>query len=60
MNNSTINYFFIVLGKVEGDKNDENKKNWHGHVTVKVIIIALFVRLLLLHQSPENKDWHVF
>lgn len=24
----------IVLGKVEGDKNNEEKKNWHGHVTV--------------------------
>ena len=23
-----------VLGKEEGDKQDNNKKNWHGHVTV--------------------------
>ena len=29
-------YLFLkkVLGKEEGDKKDNDKKNWHGHVTV--------------------------
>lgn len=26
-----------VLGKVEGDKNDTQKKNWHGHVTAVTV-----------------------
>lgn len=30
-----FNIFFSVLGKEEGDKTDDTKKNWHGHVTVK-------------------------
>lgn len=29
-------FFKKVLGKEEGDKQDNNKKNWHGHVTVKI------------------------
>ena len=29
-----INHFCSVLGKVEGDKGNDVKKNWHGHVTV--------------------------
>jgi hypothetical protein len=26
--------FILVLGKVEGDKDDEKKANWHGHISV--------------------------
>ena len=26
-----------LLGKVEGDKNSEEKKNWHGHVTAVTV-----------------------
>ena len=26
-----------VLGKVEGDKENEEKKNWHGHVTAVTV-----------------------
>lgn len=26
-----------VLGKVEGDKSNEEKKNWHGHVTAVTV-----------------------
>jgi N-terminal acetyltransferase B complex catalytic subunit len=26
-----------VLGKVEGDKEDNGKKNWHGHVTAVTV-----------------------
>lgn len=26
-----------ILGKVEGEKNDEEKKNWHGHVTAVTV-----------------------
>ena len=26
--------FFSVLGKVEGDLKDDEKKNWHGHLSV--------------------------
>lgn len=26
-----------VLGKVEGDKNSEEKKNWHGHVSAVTV-----------------------
>ena len=26
-----------ILGKVEGDKNDEKKKNWHGHVSAVTV-----------------------
>ena len=22
-----------MLGKVEGDKNNDDKKNWHGHIS---------------------------
>lgn len=30
-----LNYYkiFLVLGKVEGDKNNDDKKNWHGHIS---------------------------
>ena len=26
-----------ILGKVEGDKNDDQKKNWHGHVSAVTV-----------------------
>jgi len=26
-----------ILGKVEGDRDDESKKNWHGHVTAVTV-----------------------
>lgn len=26
-----------ILGKVEGEKNDDEKKNWHGHVTAVTV-----------------------
>jgi N-terminal acetyltransferase B complex catalytic subunit len=29
--------FGYLLGKVEGAKNDDNKKNWHGHVTAVTV-----------------------
>ena len=25
------------MGKVEGDKQDDKKKNWHGHVTAVTV-----------------------
>lgn len=27
-------YSKIVLGKVEGDKDNKERKNWHGHISV--------------------------
>jgi hypothetical protein len=33
----------IVLGKIEGDKKDDNRKNWHGHVTVRERYIYIYI-----------------
>lgn len=29
---------YIVLGKIEGDRNNNAKENWHGHISVIIII----------------------
>ena len=37
MFNSTEVIFGYLLGKVEGDKPNDIKKNWHGHVTAVTV-----------------------
>ncbi len=41
-----------ILGKVEGDKNDEKKKNWHGHVSA--VTVAPYFRKQGLARSLMN------
>ena len=28
---------FLVMGKVEGSRDDDKKKDWHGHVTAVTV-----------------------
>ena len=35
--NSVSQFQGYLLGKVEGDKNDEVKKSWHGHVSAVTV-----------------------
>ena len=37
LTNSTECIFGYLLGKVEGAKNDDVKRNWHGHVTAVTV-----------------------
>ena len=41
-----------ILGKVEGDKKNEQKKNWHGHVTA--VTVAPYFRRQGLARSLMN------
>jgi N-terminal acetyltransferase B complex catalytic subunit len=41
-----------VLGKVEGEKNDEVKKTWHGHVTA--VTVAPYFRRQGLARALMN------
>jgi N-terminal acetyltransferase B complex catalytic subunit len=41
-----------IIGKVEGDKNDEKKKNWHGHVSA--VTVAPYFRRQGLARSLMN------
>ena len=42
----------INSGKVEGEKNDEKKKNWHGHVTA--VTVAPYFRKQGLARALMN------
>ena len=49
-------------GKVEGDKDNDNKKNWHGHVTA-VTVAPYFrkqglARSLMDHLERVSYDIH--
>lgn len=41
-----------ILGKVEGDKENEDKKNWHGHVTA--VTVAPYFRRQGLARALMN------
>lgn len=41
-----------ILGKVEGEKDNEDKKNWHGHVTA--VTVAPYFRRQGLARSLMN------
>lgn len=45
-----------VLGKVEGDKGNETKKNWHGHVTA-VTVAPYFRKQGLARALMDFLEW---
>ncbi len=44
----------IVLGKIEGAEKDDEKKNWHGHVSVSGS--WLIYRRLRWRRTREGRD----
>jgi N-terminal acetyltransferase B complex catalytic subunit len=42
----------LKIGKVEGDKDDDTKKNWHGHVTA--VTVAPYFRKQGLAKALMN------
>lgn len=55
-----------VLGKVEGNKNDDQTKNWHGHVTAVTVAPEFrrqgLARVLMDHLEDitnQHKGWFV-
>lgn len=42
----------IVLGKIEGDKNNNTKENWHGHISV-IKLLLKFIKAITV--APEYR-----
>ncbi|KAL4491997.1 hypothetical protein ABPG72_008418 [Tetrahymena utriculariae] len=64
--NCTGRFQSYLLGKVEGDKGDNNKKNWHGHVTAITVApdsrrqgIARFLMDYLEQVTEKHDGWFV-
>ncbi|KRX03890.1 Acyl-CoA N-acyltransferase [Pseudocohnilembus persalinus] len=66
MRNCTGRCQAYLLGKVEGDRDNDEKKNWHGHVTAITVEpdsrrqgIARFLMDYLEQVSEKFDSWYV-